>query len=122
VSADSRPLRGQLRPLGWVTLEEIGLDAVVEDGRLVARTSARQVADRLRIDPRYVAKELKALRDRGLVRLERDQGPARRFGLWVYVLGPVAGLTVVDAHSTPSSSSSLQGPGRQGFGPETAPS
>ena len=51
LGAECRPLRRALRPLVWVTLEEVALDAVVEDGRLVARTSARLVAERLGIDP-----------------------------------------------------------------------
>jgi DNA-binding transcriptional MocR family regulator len=81
--------------LVWVTLEEVALDAVVEDGRLVARTSARQIADSLRLDPTTVAKALQTLRTRGLVLLEREKGPAGRFGLSVYALGPVPGLTLV---------------------------
>ena len=95
VSATSRSLRRQLRAVSWVTLEEVALDAVAEDGRLVARTSARQVADRLRVDPATAAGALRALRDRGLIALDRDRGRASRFGLSVYVLRPVAGLTVV---------------------------
>ncbi|MDE3207043.1 MAG: winged helix-turn-helix transcriptional regulator [Acidobacteriota bacterium] len=95
LSADSRPLRRVLRPLVWVTLEEVALDAVAEGGRLVARTSARQIADRLGLDPTTVAKALQVLRNRGLVALEREKGPAGRFGLSVYALGPVTGLTVV---------------------------
>jgi hypothetical protein len=95
LSAASRPLRRQLRALTWVTLEEVALEAVAEDGRLVARTSARQVADRLRVDPAAAAGALRALRDRGFLALERDRGEARRFGLSAYVLGPVAGLNVV---------------------------
>jgi hypothetical protein len=117
VSAASRELRQQLRALTWVTLEDVALDAVAEDGQMVARTSARQVAERLRVDPLAVAKALKVLRDRGLVRLEPDQrpGPARRFGLWVYVLGPVTGLTVVDQSHSPSSYPSLRHRGQEGF-------
>jgi DNA-binding transcriptional ArsR family regulator len=95
LGAECRPLRRALRPLVWVTLEEVALDAVVEDGRLLARTSARQIADRLRLDPTTVAGALKALRQRGLVTLEREKGPAGRFGLSVYSLGPVPGVTVV---------------------------
>jgi DNA-binding transcriptional ArsR family regulator len=95
LGAECRPLRRGLRPLVWVTLEEVALDAVVEDGRLLARTSARQIADRLGLDPNTVAGALKALRLRGLVTLEREKGPAGRFGLSVYVLGPVPGLSVV---------------------------
>jgi hypothetical protein len=78
-----------------VTLEEVALDAVAEDGRLVARTSARHVAERLRIDPGSAAGALRVLRDRGLIHLEREHGPAGRFGLSVYVLSPVSGLTVI---------------------------
>jgi hypothetical protein len=39
----------------------------------------------------------------------------RRFELWVYVLGPVSGLTVVDAPSTLSSSPSLRHVGQEGI-------
>jgi len=95
VSAASRALRRQLRPLVWVTLEEVALDAVAEDGRLVARISARMVAERLGVDPGTAASALRALRQRGILALKREHGPAGRFGLSVYVLGPVAGLTVL---------------------------
>ena len=60
----------------------------------MARTSARQVAERLGVDPTAAA-ALRVLRERGLVALEREKGPAGRFGLSVYELGPVAGPTVV---------------------------
>ena len=118
MSAASRPLRRQMRALTWVTLEDVALDAVAEDGRLVARTSARQVAERLRINPAAAAEALRVLRDRGLVRLEPDQRPglARRFGLWVYMLGPIPGLTVVHAGSEPPSLPSLPRPEQEGFG------
>ena len=74
VSAASRTLRRQLRALAWVTLEEVALDAVAEGGRLVARTSARQVAERLGVDPGTAAGALRVLRDRGLWLLEREHG------------------------------------------------
>jgi DNA-binding transcriptional ArsR family regulator len=95
LSGECRVLRRALRPLLWVTLEEVALDAAVEGGRLVARTSARQVAERLGVDPGTAATALRALRERGLVALEREKGPGGRFGLSVYELGPVAGLSVV---------------------------
>lgn len=95
VSASSRTLRRRLRPVAWVILEEVALDAVVEDGRLVARTSARQLADRLGVDPSTAGNALSALRRQGLLVLEREHGPAGRFELSVYVLGAIAGLTVV---------------------------
>src|SRR5207249_738554 len=124
VSAASRTLRGRMRALTWLTLEDVALDAVAEDGQLVARTSARQVAERLRINPTAAAAALRALRDRGLVRLEPDQRPglARRFGLWVYVLGPIPGITVVHAGAEPSSRPSLRRLDQKGFGPGPASS
>ncbi len=95
VSTASRSLRRKLRPLAWLVLEEVALEAVEDGGRLVAHTSARQVADRVGLDPGTAAGALRVLRDRGLLRLEREKGRAGRFGLSVYVLGSVAGLTVV---------------------------
>ena len=95
VSTASRSLRRKLRPLAWLVLEEVALTAVEDGGRLVAHTSARQVADRVGVDPGTAAGALRVLRDRGLLRLEREKGRAGRFGLSVYVLGSIAGLTVV---------------------------
>jgi hypothetical protein len=95
LSGECRPLRRSLRSLVWQVLEEVALDAVVEDGRLVARTSARQVAEGLGIDPGTAAAALRALRQRGLVSPSRETGPAGRFGLSVYQLHPFAGLSVV---------------------------
>jgi hypothetical protein len=98
LSHECRQLRRALRPLVWVTLEEIALDASWENGRLVARTSARQIADRLRLDPGTVAGALRDLRQRGLVALEREVRSTGRFGLSVYVFGPVSGLAILPAH------------------------
>jgi hypothetical protein len=111
-----------MRALTWVTLEDVALDAVAEDGQLVARTSARQVAERLRVNPTAAAGALRTLRDRGLVRLEPDQRPglARRFGLWVYVLGPISGITVVHAGAEPSSPPSLRRPDQEDSRPGLA--
>jgi DNA-binding transcriptional ArsR family regulator len=95
LSVECRPLRRSLRPLVWVILEEVALDAVAEDGRLVARTSARQIAERLGIDPGTAASALAALRERDLVSSSREEGSDGRFGLSVYELHPVAGVSVV---------------------------
>ena len=92
LSGECRPLRRALRPLVWVVLEEVALDAVVEDGRLVARTSARHVAERLGVNPSTAAEALRVLRERGLVRSrarEGSGGPFRSVGLPV---PPAAGL------------------------------
>ena len=95
LSPECRPLRLELRPLVWMVLEEVAFDAEVEDGRLVARTSARQVAERLGVNPGTAAEALRMLGRRGLVSLEREKGPAGRFGLSAYQLRPPAGLLVV---------------------------
>jgi DNA-binding transcriptional ArsR family regulator len=95
LSAESRALRRCLRPLAWMILEEVALDAVAQDGRLVAHTSARRVAELLGVDPGSAARALRVLREHGLVVLDREKGPAGRFGLSVYALGTVAGLTVL---------------------------
>jgi DNA-binding transcriptional ArsR family regulator len=95
LTADCRSLRRQLRPLVWVTLEEVALDAAAEGGRLVAHTSARQVAERLRMNPSTAAGALRMLRDRGLITLEREHGQGGRFGLSIYAIGDLPGLTIV---------------------------
>jgi hypothetical protein len=95
VSRASSRLRRELRPLAWIVLEEIALDAVSEDGRLIARTSARRLAEGLGIDPGTAAGALRALRSKGLLVLERETGVAGRFGLAVYAIENVDGLIVV---------------------------
>lgn len=107
LSAASRGMRRQLRPLVWVALEEVALDAVSEDGRLLSCTSARLVAERLGIPPVEAAGALRSLRQRGLLVLEHETGADRRFGLSVYRLGVVPGLAVVEAGRSLSPASSL---------------
>jgi hypothetical protein len=94
VSRASRRLRRELRPLVWMVLEEVALDAECENGRLIARTSARQVAEGLGIDPGTAAGALRALCQKGVLALERESGVAGRFGLAVYVVAAVDGLIV----------------------------
>jgi hypothetical protein len=95
VSRGSRRLRRELRPVAWMVFEEIALDAVVADGRLIARSSARRVAEELGIDPGTAAGALRALREKGVLALERESGVSGRFGLAVYVLQGVDGVAVV---------------------------
>jgi hypothetical protein len=93
----SRELRRALRPIEWVVLEDVALDARPDGaGALVAPTSARRVAEHLGLTPGAVAGALGRLRSAGLITHARQAGPAGRFGLSAYVLGPVAGLDVVD--------------------------
>ena len=94
----SRDLRRALRPIEWVVLEDVALDARRDDtGALVAPTSARRVAEHLGLTPGAVARALARLRSAGLVTHARQAGPAGRFGLSAYLLGAVPGLDVLAA-------------------------
>jgi hypothetical protein len=59
VRSEARELRRSLRPVVWIVLEELALDAVALDGELVAPTSARSVAARLGLDPGTAASALR---------------------------------------------------------------
>jgi hypothetical protein len=78
--------------MAWTVLEDLALDAEADRAGLVARTSARRVAEHLEIQPGTAAKALQRLRAQGLVALTREPGPGGRFGLSVYQLVPVPGL------------------------------
>jgi hypothetical protein len=98
----SRKLRRALRPIEWVVLEDVALDARPDaTGALVSATSARRVAEHLGLTPGAAARALARLRSAGLVTHTRQAGPAGRFGLSAYLLGPVPGLDVVDAADGP---------------------
>lgn len=92
-----RDLRRRVGAMAWTVLEDLALDAVPDDGGvMVAHTSARRVADHLDIQPGTAARALARLRDEGLVRLAREVGPTGRFGLSVYRLVTIPGLTFTD--------------------------
>jgi DNA-binding transcriptional ArsR family regulator len=76
VSDGSRGLRRAIRPVVWLVLEELALNAVMVDGILTASTSARSIAADLGLDPVTTASALRVLRDRGLVELTRETGAA----------------------------------------------
>lgn len=98
VGPGSAELRRSLRPIEWMVLEDVALDARPDgDGALVASTSARRVAEHLGVTPGAAAGALARLRSTGLVTHARQAGPAGRFGLSAYVLGPVPGVEVLDA-------------------------
>ncbi|MGI8810807.1 MAG: hypothetical protein ACR2KK_23795 [Acidimicrobiales bacterium] len=75
-------------------LEEVALDTTEEDGVLVAATSSRRIAEQLGLAPSTAASALGQLRRRHLLRLEQRSGPAGRFGLAVYTLEAIPGLSV----------------------------
>lgn len=98
LDAASRELRRVLRPIEWVVVEDVALDAVADGaGALVAATSARAVAEHLGLTPGAAARALARLRGEGLLTHAQEAGPAGRFGLSAYLLGAVPGLEVVGA-------------------------
>jgi len=94
VTAESRELRSQLSPTVWAVLEEVALDATGEDDALLAATSSRRIAEQLRMAPSTAASALLQLRRRRLLHLEQRNGTAGRFGLAVYTIAPIPGLTI----------------------------
>ena len=91
VWSHARDLLRVFRPQVWVVLQDLALDAEWHDGRLVASSSARLVAEHLHIDPGTAAAALRALRDRGVVELCQTSGAAGRFGLAVLHLATATG-------------------------------
>ena len=94
VWSHARDLMRAFRPQMWVVLQDLALDAEWHDGRLVASSSARLVAEHLHIDPGTAAAALRALRDRGIAELCQTSGAAGRFGLASYALRLPPGLEV----------------------------
>jgi hypothetical protein len=95
VWSHARDLLRTFRPQMWVVLQDLALDAEWREGRLVASSSARMVADHLQIDPGTAAAALRALRDRGVAELCQTSGAAGRFGLASYTLRLPPGLEIV---------------------------
>lgn len=95
VWSHARDLIHVFRPQVWVVLQDLALDAEWHDGRLVASSSARLVAEHLQIDPGTAATALRTSRDRGVAELCRTSGAAGRFGLAVYTLRLPPGLEVL---------------------------
>ena len=98
VWSHDRDLLRTYRPQMWVVLQDLALDAEWRDGRLVASSSARLVAEHLHIDPGTAAAALRALRDRGIAELCQTSAAAGRFGLASYTLRLPPGLEIVPPH------------------------
>jgi len=95
VWSHARALMGTFRPQTWVVLHDLVFDAEWVDDRWVAPSSARLVAEHLRIDPGTAAAALRQLRDRGVAELTQSSGSAGRFGLASYTLRLPSGIEVV---------------------------
>jgi hypothetical protein len=83
------------RPQAWVVLQDLAFDAEWVDDRWVAASSARRVAEHLRLDPGTAAAALRQLRDSGVAELTQASGSAGRFGLASYTLRLPSGIEVV---------------------------
>ena len=96
LTPECRALRREVGPMAWAVLEDVALDAAAgADGVIVARTSAREVAAHLAIQPGTAAKALARLRERGLIALKREPGQEGRFGLSFYRLCDLVGIAIV---------------------------
>jgi len=109
----SAGLRCRLEPLPWMVLEQLALDAVENDGRLLAASSARRIAGQLRIEPGEAARALRTLRAAGLVELIRPAAADDRLELTRYLLGETPGLFVLaDGVHPPPAVDELVAPAR----------
>lgn len=97
VRVAARDLIGAYRPAVMLVLLDVALDADWHDGRLVAPTSARLVAEHLGLDPGTAASALRVLRDAGLVELEQATEAGGRFGLAAYAVRLPDGIETVVA-------------------------
>ncbi len=91
----TRPGLASIQRLGttaWVVLEALALEAVVDDGALVVRTSARAIAEAVSASKDTAAGALRRLADAGLVERRRQHRAGGRFGAGSYVLLLPAGL------------------------------
>jgi DNA-binding transcriptional ArsR family regulator len=92
VFASSRHVKRAVGATAWVILEDIALDATIDDhGRLVADTNVRHIAANLGLNKTTVTRHVARLRDHGFVLHEEARDDAS--GRWHsarYVLDPSA--------------------------------
>jgi hypothetical protein len=94
VFASSREVKRAVGLVAWAILEDIALDAHLDDaGRLIATTNVRRIAANLAINKDTAAKHLARLRDYGFVL--QEEGGHSASGRWEtcrYILDPSACL------------------------------
>jgi hypothetical protein len=96
-------MRRSIGVTAWAVFEDVVMDAVVADGRVLAATSARRVAEHLGMTPATAANALRRLRQRGLLDHTRLTGPSGRFGLSVYQVHLVDGVGLAPCADAPNS-------------------
>ena len=93
VTVESRALVLRVGPTAWAVLQDVVLDARPHNGRWLARTSTRRVAEHLGLTPGTVARALARLCTEGIVhREDRRDADTGRFGETVYVVAHLGGL------------------------------
>ncbi len=103
--AIGREALASIRSLGataWVVLEALALDAIVDDGALVTRTSARAIAGAVSVSKDTAAGALRRLADAGLIERRPQGRTGGRFGAGGYVLHLPAGLATASQPTTPA--------------------
>lgn len=93
-----------IRSLGttaWVVLELLALEAIVDDGALVARTSARTIAGAVSVSKDTAAGALRRLADAGLIERQQQPRTGGRFSAGGYVLHLPAGLATAPRPTAP---------------------
>jgi hypothetical protein len=102
LSPECRALRRSLGLTTWAVFEDVVMDTTQAGDRLIAATSARQVAEHLAVTPATAASALRRLRRRGLLEHERLTGPNGRFGLSVYGVHLVDGIALAPCVDQPT--------------------
>ena len=93
VTVESRALVLRVGPTAWAVLQDVVLDARPHNGRWLATTSTRRVAEHLGLTPGTVARALARLCTEGIVhREDRRDADTGRFGETVYVVAHLVGL------------------------------
>ncbi len=105
VAPESRQARQRLGTTAWAVLEDVALDAHIDDhARLVAVTNVRRIALHLGISKDTAARALLRLAEAGLVERQRRRDESGSFSASVYVvcLDHCSGLSRSDGEQRPT--------------------
>ena len=113
VFASSRAVKRKVGVTAWAILEDIALDAHLDiEGRLVATTNVRRIADNIGVSKNTVTTHLRRLLDHGFVL--HEEGRQDDTGRWTtsrYVLDPDARIerfTHTPSQTAPSPATTTQ--------------
>jgi hypothetical protein len=100
IRPDARELIRTMRPVVWLVLQDVAIDADLHTDVLRAPTSARRVAAHLGIEPGTAASALRVLRERRFLDLRQASESDGRFGLATYTVSLPAGVELFPAGRT----------------------